>query len=240
MSKDNIFEQKEIKEDFQFNQRVAEVFDDMLTRSVPNYAQVIDMISQLLGKLLKDGDQVYDLGCSTGNTLINLARKLDAHHLKFIGIDNSSAMIDKAILKAEMYSKQDQLQFLEKDITDLEIQNAGGIILNYTMQFIRPMRRAEFLKKIYASLRPGGVLILSEKVISHDPALNRNFIDFYLDFKRAQGYSEIEISKKREALENVLVPFSIEENRKLLEQAGFKSVESFFQWFNFISFVAIK
>lgn len=240
MSKDNIFEQEEIKEDFQFNQRVAEVFDDMLTRSVPNYAQVIDMTAQLLGNFLKEGDHVYDLGCSTGNTLINLARKLKIKSLKFVGIDNSPAMVAKATLKAEMYSKQDQVQFLEQDINDLQIEDGGAIILNYTMQFIRPMLREDFLKKIYTFLRPGGVLILSEKVISHDPALNRNFIDFYLDFKRAQGYSEIEISKKREALENVLIPFSIEENRQLLEQAGFKSIESFFQWFNFISFVAIK
>ena len=122
----------------------------------------------------------------------------------------------------------------------MELEGVGAIILNYTLQFVRPMVRAEFLSTIFRFLKPGGVLILSEKIISHDPQLNRSFIDFYLDFKRTQGYSEIEIAKKREALEHVLIPFSIEEDRQLLAQAGFTSIETFFQWFNFVSFVAVK
>ena len=114
------------------------------------------------------------------------------------------------------------------------------MLLNYTLQFVRPLLRPEFLRRLYAGLRPGGVLILSEKIISHDPILNRNYIDIYLQFKRARGYSELEIGKKREALENVLIPFSIAENQELLHQAGFRQVEPFFQWFNFVSWVAIK
>ena len=241
MAKDEIYKtEKNIAEDFQFTEQVAEVFDDMLARSVPNYQQVIGMSAQILSKFLKPGDVVYDLGCSTGSTLLELARQLAELDLKFCGIDNSPAMINKATLKAEMYSKKEQVSFIEQDITEANITDAGAIILNYTQQFIRPMQRLEFLKKINNALKPGGVLILSEKVISHDPQLNRTFIDFYHDFKRKQGYSEIEISKKREALENVLIPFSIEENSRLLSEAGFVSVETFFQWFNFTSFVAIK
>jgi len=239
MSRDDIFENEKLKADFQFNDRVAEVFDDMLNRSVPNYQQVIGMAAQLLARFLKKGDSVYDLGCSTGTTLIELARRLTDLDLAFTGVDNSAAMIAKAALKAEMYSKQ-QIKFVECDIREYEMEGAGAVILNYTLQFVRPMVRADFLKKVYRSLRPGGVLIVSEKIISHDPQLNRSFIDFYLDFKRTQGYSEIEITKKREALEHVLIPFSIEENRELLTQAGFASVETFFQWFNFVSLVAVK
>ena len=239
-ARDSLFNQDKVNEDFRFTDKVAEVFDDMLNRSVPNYGQVIAMTAQILEKFLKPHDRVYDLGCSTGSTLLELARRLEPVHLNFVGIDNSPAMIKKAALKAEMYSKKNKIQFIERDIADAKIENAGAIILNYTLQFIRPIVRPDFLKKIHAALRPGGVLILSEKTISHDPKLNRIFIDFYLNFKRTQGYSEIEITKKREALENVLIPFSIAENSKMLIDAGFASSETFSQWFNFVSFVAIK
>jgi tRNA (cmo5U34)-methyltransferase len=240
MSKDDLFRHGGVDADFQFSEQVAEVFDDMLARSVPNYGQVIEMIAQLLGRFLAPGDRVYDLGCSTGNTLLQLARRLESLDLRFIGLDSSPAMVHKASLKAEMYSKKERLAFQQGDITATPLEPAGAIICNYTLQFIRPLRRPEFLARVAGSLKPGGVLILSEKSISHDPVLNRAYIDFYLDFKRAQGYSELEIAAKREALENVLIPFSIEENRRLLSDAGFASVETFFQWFNFVSFVAVK
>lgn len=240
MSKDTLYQNNTENEDFRFNQQVAEVFDDMLHRSVPCYAMVIDMTARLLERFCTTGDLVYDLGCSTGTTLIELARRLEPLRMEFVGIDNSAAMIAKACLKAEGYSKSERVRFIETDITEADIKGAGAVICNYTLQFIRPMRRTDFLKKIYNSLRPGGVLIVSEKAVFHDPALNRAFIDFYLQFKREQGYSELEISRKREALENILIPFSIKENRQLLEAAGFASVETFFQWFNFVSFTAIK
>ncbi|MFH7320361.1 carboxy-S-adenosyl-L-methionine synthase CmoA [Desulfurivibrio sp. D14AmB] len=240
MSRDRLFQEAAGIGDFRFSERVAEVFDDMLVRSVPNYQQVIEMSALLLDRLLRPGDRLYDLGCSTGNTLLHLARRLKTPELTLIGLDNSPAMIAKAGRKAENYSLKGQVEFIEADIITFPCQPAGGILLNYTMQFLRPLQRAEFMGRLHRHLRPGGVLILSEKIISHDPELNRHFIDFHFDFKRARGYSEIEISKKREALENVLIPFSPEENRQLLRQAGFKRVESFFQWFNFTSWIALK
>lgn len=240
MSKDSIFNKDSLTEDFRFTTEVAEVFDDMLNRSVPSYHQVIDMTAQLLERHLTRGDHVYDLGCSTGTTLIELARRLVSLDLQFTGVDNSAAMIKKAALKAELYSKKERIDFLEKDITALQLKNAGGIILNYTLQFVRPLDRADFLKRIYGFLKPGGILIMSEKIISHDAVLNRSFIELYHRFKRSQGYSELEISQKREALENILIPFSIGENIKLLKNTGFSSAETFFQWFNFASFVALK
>jgi tRNA (cmo5U34)-methyltransferase len=239
-TKDTLFRVDTVEEDFVFNSRVVEVFDDMLDRSVPFYRQVIEASAQLLDRLLIDGDRVYDLGCATGTTLLEFSRLLQYKELQFIGIDNSAPMLDKARLKAELYSKQRTLSFLLEDITTFEHREAGGIILHYTMQFIRPLQREVFLRKIFDNLRPGGVLLISEKVIGHDRRLNREYIEIYHRFKKSRGYSELEISKKREALENVLIPFSIDENKAMLNTCGFSSVETYFQWFNFASIVAVK
>ena len=132
------------------------------------------------------------------------------------------------------------LSFSLEDITTFDHPGAGGIIVNYTLQFIRPLQRESFLQRLFHNLRPGGIILISEKVIHQDPRLNREYIDIYHRFKKARGYSELEIAKKREALENVLIPFSIEENKTMLKNCGFMSVETCFQWFNFASFIAIK
>jgi tRNA (cmo5U34)-methyltransferase len=239
-AKDTIFNVDSVEEDFVFNERVVEVFDDMLDRSIPFYRQVIDAEAQLLNEFLDPGDTVYDLGCSTGTTLLEFSRLLENKGLQFVGIDNSAPMLDKARRKSELYSKQESLSFSLEDITAFDHPGAGGIILNYTLQFIRPLQREAFLQRLFHNLRPGGIILISEKVINHDRRLNREYIDIYHRFKRTRGYSELEIAKKREALENVLIPFSIEENKTMLKNSGFVSVETYFQWFNFTSFIAIK
>lgn len=240
MTKDKLFQSGAPGEDFSFNDRVAEVFDDMLNRSVPYYSGVIGGIAELLRLQRLDNRAVYDLGCSTGTTLLELARLLPDINCRFIGIDNAPAMIKKARLKAEMFSKTGAVQFREDDIITAGLDNAGAILCNYTLQFIRPMKRLQFVRRLFDALPAGGLCIVSEKIISHDKKLNRDFIGIHHRFKRRQGYSELEIAAKREALENVLIPFSIEENIDLLRQAGFQSVETFFQWFNFASFAALK
>jgi tRNA (cmo5U34)-methyltransferase len=212
----------------------------MLDRSVPFYGEVIRSSARLLDCFLHTKDRVYDLGCATGTTLLEFSRILEKKGLFFTGIDNSPAMLDKARLKAEIYSKKDTLEFLEEDITRIHHPGAGAFVVNYTMQFIRPLKREEFVRRIYSNLRPGGILLLSEKVISHDHRINREYIDIYHTFKRSRGYSELEIAKKREALENILIPFSIDENKTLLANCGFQTVETYFQWFNFASFIAVK
>lgn len=238
--KDTLFNIDTVEEDFVFNDRVVEVFDDMVDRSIPFYKDVIKSSAQLLDQLLTEGDTIYDLGCATGSSLLLLSRYLQDRDLSFVGIDNSKPMLDKAKLKTELFSSQKRVCFHLEDITSFDHSDAGAIILNYTLQFIRPPLREEFIKRLYHNLRPGGLLVISEKTINHDRRLNREFISIYHQFKKSRGYSELEIAKKREALENVLIPFSLDENRALLEKCGFTPIESFFQWFNFSSIVAIK
>jgi len=240
MTRDILFHEGHSSGKFEFDERVAEVFDDMLDRSVPFYEQVIQMTAQILGCTLQDGDTIYDLGCSTGSTLLELARSLDPQKYSFIGVDNSSPMLDKAVRKAEKFAMQNNIQFLEGEITRIELAAAGAVILNYTLQFIDPAVRLEFLKKIHGCLRRAGVLILSEKVLFENERLNQVYLESYHQYKKERGYSELEIAKKREALENVLIPLTIQKNRDLLQEAGFRTVEIFFQWFNFVSIVAIK
>jgi tRNA (cmo5U34)-methyltransferase len=239
-AKDSLFNVSAVAEDFVFNERVVEVFDDMVDRSIPFYKVVIEATAHLLDKLLRPGDTVYDLGCATGSSLLALSRLLQHRELSFIGIDNSPAMLDKARLKAELHGKQGSISFVHQDITDFDHRGAGAILINYTLQFIRPLQRQEFLCRLVDNLRPGGALLMSEKIISHQPRLNRQFIDIYHDFKKSRGYSELEIARKREALENILIPFSLAENTAMLEKAGLCGVESYFRWFNFASLVAIK
>jgi len=239
-AKDSLFNIHSVEEDFVFNKHVVEVFDDMLDRSVPFYNEVIDATTQLLDRFLDPGDTVYDLGCATGTTLLKFSRRLQNRKFRFVGVDNSALMLDKARLKAELYCKTESLSFLEEDITKIDQPDTGAFIVNYTLQFIRPLQREKFIRRLYNNLRPGGILLLSEKIISHDHRLNREYIDIYHRFKRTKGYSELEIAKKREALENILIPFSIDENKELLKTCPFQSVTTYFQWFNFASFIAVK
>lgn len=238
--KDRLYQADTVPEDFDFNERVVEVFDDMLDRSIPCYKAVIGETSRLLAAHLQSGDTVCDLGCATGTSLLYFAKALADHRLRFIGFDSSPAMLAKARLKAEFYVKDDVVSFEQADITEIERPGTGAFVLNYTLQFIRPVVRPSLIKTLFDNLRPGGLLIMSEKTILDDRRLNRAFIDIHHDFKREQGYSDLEIARKREALENILIPFTRQENLEILRKAGFHPVATFFQWFNFSSFVAIK
>jgi tRNA (cmo5U34)-methyltransferase len=242
MDKDTLYRNGTVTEDFSFNEQVAEVFDDMLDRSVPFYREVIQTTAALIRHSVQPEARIVDLGCSTGSTLLELSRLLADMKLQFIGLDQAPAMLEKAQRKAEMFTKA--IEFRQQDLTapDLsqQIQGAEVLLCNYTMQFIRPLLRQDFVRKLYASLPPQGLLILSEKIISSNTLLNRKFINIYHEFKREQGYSELEIAAKREALENVLIPFTVEENLDLLRTSGFTTVELHFRWINFASFVAVK
>lgn len=233
---DKVFN-KEISKQFEFDEQIASVFDDMLNRSVPFYNDVIKLITQVASKRLDDGDMVYDLGCSTATTLIELKRE-SKKNLKLIGVDSSEAMINRALNKSKAFNID--LKLYCDDIFNIDIDNAKLVLSNYTMQFIRPLQREKLIKKIYDGLNEDGVFIFSEKIIYNNPYLHKDIIDLYYDFKKEQGYSEFEISQKREALENVLIPYSEEENKNMIIDAGFKDVQTIFKWLNFATFIAIK
>ena len=236
MKKDEVFKEK-IKKQFEFDESVASVFDDMLTRSVPFYEEMLHLTTTFGLKYLTSNDRVYDLGCSTASTLITLAKQ-SAIPLELIGIDSSFAMLQRAKSKASAYGIS--IEFLCDDIFEIPFLSSKLIIANYTLQFIRPLKREQLIGKIYKSLQEGGVFIFSEKVICGEKNLERFLIDEYYTFKKNQGYSEFEIAQKREALENVLIPYTIDENRQMIENAGFKHFEILFKWANFATFIAIK
>lgn len=240
--KDQIFKQplKEI-EPFKFGPDVAEVFDDMVSRSVPFYDEIHRILTDLATHVLPQESIVTDLGCSTGTTLIHLSHKLKELNKNFhgIGIDNSPSMIEKANQKKNDLHL-DQIQFEVADILNWEIPPSHMVIMNYTLQFISPNDRDVLLKKIYDSLKPNGVLVLSEKISSPQSQVQDLITTLYYDFKRRNGYSELEISQKREALENVLVPITPEEQIGALKRAGFEKSEMIFRWYNFASYIGWK
>ncbi|WP_311337021.1 carboxy-S-adenosyl-L-methionine synthase CmoA [Campylobacter ureolyticus] len=233
--KDEIFKQPILKQ-FEFDENVASVFDDMISRSVPFYDVSSNLITQILVKYLDSQAFIIDLGCSTGALLFKLFEKNPKFRL--CGVDNSKAMQEIAKNKAKAYGSK--VNFIEADALTFEFNSANAVILNYTLQFIRPLKRVNFIKKIYDGLKEGGIFILSEKLLYEDKKLSKNMIEIYEEYKEKNGYSKYEIAQKRQALENVLIPFSEDENKKLLKDAGFKVIETIFKWGNFASFMAIK
>ncbi len=228
---------KPIKKQFEFDEEVAAVFDDMLERSVPFYKESQNITEFFALKHLKDGSILYDLGSSTASLLLNISRKLKCN-ATLVGLDNSQAMLDQARKKCHALGAKVELK--NADILEYEYKEADVFVSNYTLQFIRPLVREELVKKIATSLKKDGVFIFSEKVISHHSKLNIELIECYYDFKKEQGYSEYEIMQKREALENVLVPYSEDENIKMAKNCGFSHCEVVFRWANFATFIAIK
>ncbi len=229
--------------DFEFNEEVAGVFDDMLVRSVPCYLEQQRLIQQIAGRFLVEGRTVYDLGCSTGTTLMNIAGAL-GQATRLVGYDNSTPMLERArnnVAKAGLADRVDlRYADLNDNLSALDLEGAGVVTLCWTLQFVRPLGRDRLVRKIYESLGEGGVLICCEKILTNDSDMNRFFVDFYYDFKRRNGYSEHEILRKREALENVLVPYRADENTELFKRNGFQIVQTFFQWYNFCGFLCVK
>lgn len=234
--KDKVFG-KAITKKFEFDEAVASVFDDMLSRSVPFYDEVRKLVISLILSEQKEGLKVLDLGSSTAKFLLDLHSKMDVT-MQLKGLDNSQAMLDRAEQKCQAFGANIELEFA--DMLTYEYKQEDVIVANYTLQFIRPMQRVELIKKLYDGLSDDGVFIFSEKVVFEDKKLDKELIDIYYDYKKEQGYSEYEIAQKREALENVLIPFTIEENIQMCKDAGFRSVDTIFQWSNFVTFVSKK
>lgn len=234
--KDRVFN-KPIEKQFEFDAEIAAVFDDMLQRSVPFYNEAMKLTERFAVLHLKEGGKLYDLGCSTASTLLKIERamKTDA---ALIGIDNAPSMLEQAQRKIDAFGSK--IRVVEADIMDYPYEKADVMISNYTLQFVRPPVREALVKKLYTALNEEGVFIFSEKVISENKRLNKELIDCYYDFKKAQGYSEYEIMQKREALENVLIPYTEQENIEMAGRCGFSHCECIFRWANFATFIAMK
>ncbi|MEK4197948.1 carboxy-S-adenosyl-L-methionine synthase CmoA [Cytobacillus sp. FSL K6-0265] len=242
MDLDTIYFKKTKVEDFSFNESVSLVFDDMVNRSVPLYKEFQNLIVQYIVKHLVKNTNIYDLGCATGTTLILLNNLLNKTNTKFYGIDNSESMLFKANEKVKEMAKSPQtIHFIQKDLTTINsFIDPGCFILNLTLQFIRPMEREDLLKKLYNSLPQNGFVILYEKLLEEDSLFTRNYIDLYYDYKQQKNYSKLEISRKREELENVLIPFTEIENKNLLRKVGFSKVSTISKYLNFGVIIAIK
>lgn len=226
--------------DFDFGESTAAVFDDMLDRSIPEYRELQRMIGELAGTFAEPHTRIYDLGCSTGITLATLAEAVRPP-VDFVGIDYSPPMLERARERLASLVETGRLTLVEGDLNaGVELSNASVVVLNLTLQFVRPLRRDRLIASINRGLNANGCLILVEKVLGNDSLFNRTFIRLYYDMKRRNGYTETEIGRKREALENVLIPYRVDENFELLHRNAFNQVDIFFKWYNFCGIVAVK
>lgn len=226
---------------FEFNEDVASVFDDMISRSVPGYGLMLDCMEDICDRFVRHHSRIYDLGCSLGTFTQKLYRRFQDHPVHLIAVDNSAAMLRRCRERIEI-KKSDQLvlETQQADIEQVGIENASVVVLNLTLQFVEPERREQMIKKIFNGMLPGACLILSEKVEFENPEIQAFQQQGHYDFKLRNGYSELEIAQKRNALEQVLVPDREDIHMRRLQSAGFTQCFKWFQCFNFISFIAIK
>jgi tRNA (cmo5U34)-methyltransferase len=225
---------------FVFDQTVVDVFPDMIKRSVPGYATIINMIGNLAERYVQPDSLCYDLGCSLGAATLAMRHRIQTANTRIIGVDNSTAMLERCQQVIAADSGEIPVDLRCNNIQDVAIERASMVVLNFTLQFIPIEQRLSVLTHIYQGLLPSGVLILSEKVAFDDLPHHELMIELHHNFKRSNGYSELEIARKRSAIENVLIPETLASHRQRLRQAGFGSVDVWFQCFNFASMIAIK
>jgi tRNA (cmo5U34)-methyltransferase len=225
---------------FAFDDSVASVFPDMIKRSVPGYTTIIAMTGLLAGRYAPAGSNLYDLGCSLGASTLAMRQHVHHQDCNIIGIDNSPAMLQRCRNIIETDTHELPVSLICSDIQDAPIENASVVVLNFTLQFIAPEQRDAVIQTIFDGLRPGGIMVLSEKVTFQDPHLDQLNIDLHHQFKSANGYSELEIARKRTALENVLRPETLKQHKQRIFRAGFSSCDVWFQCFNFASLIALK
>jgi tRNA (cmo5U34)-methyltransferase len=239
--KDRLYaDPRQVVDDFVFDERVASVFPDMIQRSVPGYSTIINMIGTLASRCVKPGSRCYDLGCSLGAAALAMHRGVGDHAEPILAVDNSQAMLDRAAHYLAESADLTAFELVCADILEVPIEAASMVVMNFTLQFIEPERRPWLLRCIYEGLLPGGVLVLSEKIALDSESFQQLFTDMHHRFKKVQGYSELEISQKRSALERVLLPETLDTHRQRLREVGFDAVEVWFQCFNFVSLLAIK
>lgn len=224
---------------FEFDQRVVSVFPDMIRRSVPGYESVVAMTGVLAAQTMQPGTRCYDLGCSLGASTLSVTASMPSE-CSVVAVDNSSAMIEQFNALLNDQPEKEHIETTLADIRDIEIKNASMVVLNFTLQFIPVEDRLALVEKIYSGMNSGGVLLVSEKIRIEDELLDKLFIDAHHEFKKRQGYSDLEIAQKRTAIEDVLIPETIEAHFERFKQAGFSQSKVWFQCLNFCSMITIK
>jgi len=225
---------------FAFDDSVARVFPDMIKRSVPGYSTIVSMTGVLAGKYAMAGSVLYDLGCSLGASTLAMRQHIQQVDCRIISVDNSTAMLERCQSIVDTDTHETPVTLTCADVQDVVITNASVVVLNFTLQFIPRELRDRVISGIYEGLLPGGVMVLSEKVTFEDPHLDELNIELHHQFKRANGYSELEVARKRSALETILLPETLNRHRQRIASAGFSSCDVWFQCFNFASLIALK
>ncbi len=226
--------------DFRFDEAVADVFPDMISRSVPGYQTIINTIGQLASQHVKPQSMVYDLGCSLGAASLSVSRSCPARHCTIAAVDSSLAMVERCKRTVGAFQLPNPIEVSEGMAQNVDINNASMVIMNFTLQFIPPSERTAILTSIYEGLLPGGIFVLSEKIRHNNTSGESLINDLHLNFKRQNGYSELEISQKRAALENVMLIDTFSDHEQRLKNVGFNDVVMWYRCYNFMSLVAIK
>jgi len=238
MNEDKLYiDEKLGDEPFRFDDSVAGVFPDMLRRSIPGYAASIEAIGSLAARYVTPNTTCYDLGCSLGAATLAMRQGIRADGCRIIAVDNSEAMIEKC---RSVVAGADDIEVRLADIRDVSIENASMVVMNYTLQFLDLDARDTVLRRIADGMIDGGLFLLSEKVVDENPHMEDLLVDLHHEHKRRNDYSELEISRKRAALDNVLVPETVARHRQRLNNAGFSHSAVWLRYFNFVSIVAIK
>ena len=238
---DQLYSQpREAITNFAFDQSVVDVFEDMIGRSVPGYGTLLSMFPVISRNFVKEGTRCYDLGCSLGASTLAMAQGIDKSDVSILAVDNSPAMIEKCKHVIHKHVSNVEVEVRESDICELPIENASMVVMNFTLQFIEEALRFALIKKIFDGMNDSAVFVLSEKIELADAVEQSRQISLHHAFKKANGYSDLEVSQKRSALENVLIPETVEQHVTRLKKAGFSEVFVWFQCFNFVSIMAIK
>ncbi len=244
MTEDTIYKTDKGSEPFRFDDKVAKVFPDMLRRSIPGYAASIEAIGSLAATYVRAGTNCYDLGCSLGAATIAMRQGIGEPGCRIVAVDAAPAMIErgKAVLTKDVspLASMTDVDFVLDDIRNIEIINASMVVLNYTLQFVDLADRDTLLRGICAGMNEGGILVLSEKVVDENPRMEKLLVDLHHEHKRRNDYSALEISRKRAALENVLIPETVSVHRARLKSAGFSHSAVWLRYFNFVSIIALR
>lgn len=232
-SRDCIF-LEEAPETFRFDEAVAKVLPDMLRRSIPGYSALLHMIGVLAGQVVQNKSRVYDLGCSLGAVSLAVRHGIGTRDARLIAVDNSAAMVERCreIMSAD--SGLCPVDVVQGDIVDFTLDDASLVVLNFTLQFAPPERREQILRRAARALRPGGALVLSEKTTEEDPQLDEFWTKMHDAFRGSNGYSNLEMSRKREALDRVLIPQTTDSYEDMMRRVGLVPV----QWFRCLHFVS--